>query len=118
MINEREYIALMKGAGKLNTLKYDDDELEMFNKLRKLYLKYCKEASYHYWYPKVDIDKDIKPYLVDIMLFCKAHNVKCEYNKLNRETHMSGEYCDFIYEGVLITPVIDLMPGKKEFKYN
>lgn len=117
LINTQEYIALLRGAGKLNTLQYDSDELEMFDGLRKLYLKYCKEAAYHYYYPKLDVNKEVAPYLIDVIKFCNEYGVKCEYKKLNKEVHMSGDYCDFTYNGVLITPIIDLMPGKKEFKY-
>lgn len=119
MINKSEYTNILENSTVLNFFEYDKSLLEVFFTLRKMYYKYCREAYYHNLYPKVNINEDIAPYLIDIIRYCKQFEISCEYEKINRNTHEHGEYCKFFYKGVDITGIIDLYPGKKDFyKYN
>ena len=117
-INKKEYIHLLTTCSVLNFLKYDRDLIDTFDGLRSLYKEYCKKAAYHHYYPKVDIKKDIAPYLIEVIKYCKEWNIECKYEQINKHTHEHGEYCKFFYNNVDITDLIDLYPGMKEFKYS
>jgi hypothetical protein len=118
LINKKEYITLLGSCSVLNLFNYDDELLDIFDDVRKMYLGYCKEAAYHYVYPKIDINTVCAPILIELIRFCKQVDIKVEYEKLNKHTHEHGDYCIFFYKGVDITGIIDLKPGMKEFKYN
>jgi hypothetical protein len=118
MIKEKEYTNLICATSEYFGKVFDYEEISMFWKLRKLFLKFIKEASYHFYYPKVDVNEKIRPYALDVVEFCKSNNIQYKFYDLTKETHKEGKYVDFYYKGSLITNMIDLEPGKKEFKYS
>lgn len=119
MIKSSEYIILLSKMKEIsNELEFTEYQINTFDKLRLLFNKYIKAASYHYWYPKVDIEKEIKPFGLDLISFCKEHDIKYKFNEFTKENHNNGTYVTFYYKNVEITPIIDLMPGFKKFKYN
>jgi len=118
MIKSSEYKILLSKMKEISPfIRFTEEEVEMFDNLRQLFNKFVKQASYHYWYPHLDIEKEVKPYAIDIKEFCKSFGLQYKFYELTKETHMTGVYVVFYYQGNEITPIIDLMPGKKEFKY-
>lgn len=116
-INKEEYINVLTGSQILNFFSWDRDLIDSFNDLRVMYLNYCKKCYEHFLYPKLDINTEIKPLLIELIKFAKSINVDVEYNQITKFTHEHGEYCKFYYKGYGINEIIDLHPGMKKFKY-
>ena len=116
MISKKEYIHLLSNLNLIKFLDLTTEEIENFEELKKLYIAYCKACWQYHIYPKLDIEKELRPKGLDIINFCKSKDIRFGFNRLEKKTFESGEYCLFQYKGVNITPFIDLNPGKKEFK--
>ena len=123
MIKTEEYINLLKawyelsGVFKITGIEIDNEDILMFDNLRQLYQKFVKKANYQYYYPKIDIQTEIKPYAEDISNFCKQSNIRYKFFPLEKQTHKDGIYVEFFYHNINITKLIDLYPGQKKFNH-